>query len=449
MTALRLHREPRTPPAESVRRLDTLVSRYTGIVHGVEEYLRLPDEPRLVKLGCESTRDDALLGSPLEHLEGGGGGAHPTREAARAAAIGEVAERYSVSYVPEGLPVGTAAELGPRCVDPARFALFSERQHRSRDFPFRRFDRDARVRWAPAWSLPDGLPIFVPAQLVYFGEAAPDEVPIGYATSNGLACGASFVEAALAALLELVERDAFMIAWSNRLSLPRLDWRATPELVDLDRLAFRPTGLRYSVVDLSALLDVPAALGVVHGDAGSAAALGVGAGCAPTIEEAWLKALSEAFAVRTWARTMNLLEPAVVYREDFDDVVSFADHIRYYADADNAAHASFLDAAAATRVARDVAPLEGDTPLEWIEAVARRLAAVGCSAYAVDVTSPDVRAAGLAVVKVIAPELCALDVAYRLRFLGGRRLYDAAFEAGLRPAPLTEDDVNPYPHPFP
>jgi ribosomal protein S12 methylthiotransferase accessory factor len=67
----------------------------------------------------------------------------------------------------------------------------------------------------------------------------------------------------------------------------------------------------------------------------------------------------------------------------------------------------------------------------------------------VDVTAPDVRAAGLAVAGVVAPELCALDADHGTRFLGGRRRYEAAFELGLSSRPLEPDDLNPSPHPFP
>jgi len=71
------------------------------------------------------------------------------------------------------------------------------------------------------------------------------------------------------------------------------------------------------------------------------------------------------------------------------------------------------------------------------------------TAYAVDVTAPDIAAAGLCVAKVVAPELQPLDVAYDARFLGGSRLYSAAFELGLAAAPATFDGLNPDPHPFP
>ena len=94
-------------------------------------------------------------------------------------------------------------------------------------------------------------------------------------------------------------------------------------------------------------------------------------------------------------------------------------------------------------------PLEGETPGAQIDAVVGRLARRGVSAYAVDVTSPDVAELELSVARVIAPELCALDVSHRARFLGGERLTTAAYEAGLLAAPLDVEDLNPHPHPFP
>ena len=56
---------------------------------------------------------------------------------------------------------------------------------------------------------------------------------------------------------------------------------------------------------------------------------------------------------------------------------------------------------------------------------------------------------GFRVVRVIAPELCQLDVVEQARYLGGSRLYEAAYEAGLVSRPLTVAELNPDPHPFP
>ena len=81
--------------------------------------------------------------------------------------------------------------------------------------------------------------------------------------------------------------------------------------------------------------------------------------------------------------------------------------------------------------------------------IVRRLGERGVSAYAVDVTSPDVEELGLRVARVITPELCALDVFGAAPYRGGERLYRAAFDDGLLDVPLTYDELNPLPHPYP
>ncbi|MDQ3823281.1 MAG: YcaO-like family protein, partial [Actinomycetota bacterium] len=356
--------------------------------------------------------------------------------------------RYSASVAPADAGVlATAAELGPQAVDPERFALFSAVQYERDGFPFRPFTRSTPVRWVEGFAVPSGEPVLLPRQIVHLAwapEPGSREVPIAYSTSSGAACACTLEEAVLRGLLELLERDSFLVVWTNQLSLPRLDWRDHEELVALDRRYFRPSGLSYEAIDLSAFFEVPTVLGVVRDDRTAGAALGVGAAAAPCVEEAWLRALAEAFSVRTWARLTR-------DGEDVDParVETFDDHIRFYASRERAELTRFLDSSRDRRDVRDVAPIEGEDVAGRLEALARRLDERGVSAYAVDVTAPDVADAGLRVAKVVAPELCALDVSHDARFLGGRRLYEAAVTAGLRAAPLAPDDVNPYPHPFP
>jgi ribosomal protein S12 methylthiotransferase accessory factor len=449
VNAVAQHAVPPTPLRESLARLLTLVSPCCGLVRGVSDLSHAPDEARLAKVGCRLADLEPLIGFTTDLRAGGSA---PARDEALAAALGEVAERYSASWVPDGLPLATARKLGDPAVEPRRFALFHPRQHARPGFPFTPFTADTRVRWAPAVALPSNEPAFVPAQLVYLRWRSPQETreePIGYSTSNGTACGATFEEAVLSGLLELVERDAFMLAWYGRLSLPRLDWSGEPELSSFDERYFRGSGLEYAAVDLSCFHDVPTVAGVVRGNPGDGAPLAVGAAAASTVAEAWQDALGEAFAVRAWARAMSHEGRVRRFADDFSDLDGFDDHIQFYADPEHASHAAFLDASPDTRSIGEVAPLEVEDVTAQIAAVCRRLAARGVTACAVDVTAPDIADAGLRVAKVVAPELQPLDVAYEGRFLGGRRLYHAAFELGLRDEPATFDDLNPYPHPFP
>ncbi|MGE5272946.1 MAG: YcaO-like family protein [Verrucomicrobiota bacterium] len=428
-------------------RLRTFVSPFTGVVHGLDETLAAPDEHRLVSIACELADGRPIVGGKVE---GHAAGEHVLRDGAEAASIGEALERYAASFVPAGRLVVRSADRLPGAVDPGRFALFHDTQLADPAFPFRPFRRETVVSWVAGYALPGGRPAFLPAQLVFLarGRQAPAEEHIAYATSSGLACGATIEEAVLGGLLEQIERDAVMLVWYDRLSLPLLDWSHDPELVRLDDRYFAPTGLEHSAVDLSVFFGVPTVLGVVHGARHALGALGVGAASAPTVGVAWRKALAEAFTVLRWVRDHAFECPEDAERTA-SEIEGFDGHTIFYAHPDRAARAAFLDSSLERRDTRDVAPLDGSNMLELIEAACERLAERRTSAYAIDVTSPDVRSAGFHVVKVIAPELCQLDAVERARFLGGRRLYRAAYEAGLVPRPLTPADLNTDPHPFP
>ena len=412
--------------------LDSLVSPYVGVVRGIQEALAGPEDARLAAAACETAHPHVVTGG------GSGGSAWD----ARGAAIGEAVERYAASIVdPDRLVVASARELGRLAVDPARFALFSERQYRSPRFPYVRFDRDTRLTWIEAATLPDREPALVPAQLVHLA-GHENEPPICRTTSSGLACHTTAAAATLAALLELLERDSFMLTWKARLSWPLLDWTGNDGLESFARTFLRPTGLRCRAVDLSAVWRIPIAAAVVRSTVAESAPLGVGAAAATTVERAITKALDEAVRVRTWAQALRRSgaeAPAA------DDVEELDDHVRFYADPVNAPRVDFLDSSSTSRLVGHVPPL-GEP---HVDEICRKLARRGIRAYAVDITSSDVRAAGLTVMRVLAPELCALDVEHRARLHGARRLYEEPRRLGRGTRVLTEDDLNPDPHPFP
>ena len=431
--------------ADDLARLRSLVSPYTGVARVAGELMRGPDDARVVTVSCLLADGAPTVGHRVvDHA----GSSATDVDTALVAALGETAERYAAAFVPESRLVrGSADRLGASAVRPERFSLCHERQYAQPGFPLVPLRSDTELAWVDGISLPDGEPVLLPAQLVFL-EAPAGDPHVAVPTSSGLACGRTFDDAVLAGLLELVERDAFMLVWSNRLSLPLLDWRGDAGLVALDDRYFAGAGLRYAAVDCSCFLELPAVLGVVHGPPGEHGALGVGASAAATVGEAWWKALGEAFAVRRWARDSGF-EHALDDPFSEWEIQSFEQHVLWWADPDRAARAAFLDASPERRPVDEVAQLEGADAWSRVEAICRRLARRGLSAYAVDVTSPDIREAGLCVARAVVPELCALDVVHGIRYLGGRRLYDAPVVAGLLERPLEVSELNPDPHPFP
>ena len=445
---LELHDIEQTPLADSLARMKGLVSEHTGVIGRAHLLLAAPDDIPLVSVFCETGEGRDVIGWPGTHP---GNGSGRSADEAFTAAVGEAAERYSACYTADaGAFVATAREIGAAAVEPWRFSLYSDHQYAMPGFPYACFTSETRVAWVPGAELPSGATVYLPAQLVYLAwPPMRGEARIGRSTSNGLAAHATTEEATLRGLLELIERDAFMITWRARLSWPQLSWDGNLRLQEFEQRYLRPTGIRVAAVDLSRFWNLPCVLGVARSDAPHEAPFGVGAAAAATAEAAVEKALDDAVRVRSWARDLRRRDPDARSVSPPAQIRSFDEHIAFYAYDENAARASFLDAGRERRHVRDVARLEGPRVRAQIEAICARLEAAGTTAYVADVTAPDVREAGLRVIKVVAPELCPLDVEHAARCLGGRRLYDVPCRLGLRESALSADDLNPDPHPFP
>ena len=74
----------------------------------------------------------------------------------------------------------------------------------------------------------------------------------------------------------------------------------------------------------------------------------------------------------------------------------------------------------------------------------------GIDIVVVDQTSPEQDLHDLHCVKVLMPGTLSMtfDHAYR-RMTGCQRLYQIPYALGYHPQPLTDEDINPHPHPFP
>jgi ribosomal protein S12 methylthiotransferase accessory factor len=435
-----------TPLSESLPRLRQLVSPYTGIVRLAFQMMAAPGDPKMAHVTCISANSASTVG-------GGGpdysGGINPSYDRALAAAIGEAAERYAASSVPtDRLRLASARELSEPHVDPAAVGIFSREQYES-DATFVPFDADTPVQWVLGNNVATGEETLIPSHFCYLPDHLVEgEARITYSTSSGLACGSTYAEALLSALYELVERDAFVLAWYGRHALPLLEWSGVEILELEERLYYAPTRVEYRAVDLSAFMNVPTAMIVVR-DPSAFVSLAIGAASARTSIEAVRKALREGFQTHAWARQIRLSQPHWTTRSDFSEIKTFEDHVACYAFGKFPQETAFLDAGPERRHVDAVSTLCGPSVSEQIDAIVERFRARGIDVYSLDVTSPDVRDVGLCVVRAFSPQLARLDAAYTFRFLGVPRLYSGAYEAGIVPRAFRSDELNPLPHPFP
>jgi ribosomal protein S12 methylthiotransferase accessory factor len=411
-----------TDTDESAReRLAALVSPDVGVIHRVDAGVTQYDHPRLAPAYAQVCETGALFGVRTT-AHAGGMADDPQR--AWSAAAGEAVERYSATVVPAArLRRAQSSELaGTPVVPPQWLAGHAER---------------GPVSWvAGSWLRGTGpaQPAWVAASRVYL---AHQDEPGGVVlpTSSGLACHADPWQALYAALLEVIERDAVMITWLTRRG-------ATPLRSALRWTARRGNAVRfdrapeeYRLYRLDSPTGVPVAFAVARGVEQQPGAA-VGAAAHPSLPHACRKALVEAHQTMQWAT--HMLAEGRTAAASADQVQDLDAHVAYYLDPARASAFDFLDAgsAGAEGPAVDLAHLPA---LPAPEAACRRLVAVlaaaGVDSYAVDVTAPEIRAAGLWVIRAVVPAL------YPLLVGTGPRPEHPRLPAA---AP-----ANPDPHPFP
>ncbi len=420
-----------------------LVDARTGIVREVTELFVDDDEPGFVHY-LSFASDTAAFGFLPNFRNNGGVGSNARTAIAKA--LGEAVERYcSALFRYDQLEWATYAQLGVPATHPEAFALYSPAQYATPGFPWRPFTADTVVAWVPGTSLVTGAPTLVPAAFTYVPyhfQRERGDTPVTQPISTGLACGVSFEDAALSALCEVVERDAFTRTWQALQRHPRIDDAHLPvDLADLvDR--YQAVGLAVHLVDVTSDVGCPTVVAVAEGFSESSPAVAVAAAAHPDPATAVRKSLEELAHTRKYAAQVMRYLPhlPVDVEHGHPEVDGQRAHLRFYCPQEAKDAARFLWGGERLVRLEDMArPVAGD-----LASVVAGVAATGEDVVAVDLTSPDVADLGLRVVRVVVPGFHPLQMGHANRCLGGRRLPDALRAAGRLP-----DHDNPYPHPFP
>jgi len=430
----------------------TLVDPKVGVVREVSEVAIDEDDPSFFHYFSRSC--DASVFVPFKNFSHNGG-ASTDRYVAMAKAVGEAVERYcSAIFDRDELLLSTYRELGRNAVHPDLFTVYSPQQLAVEGFLWQPFTEDSSAHWTEGTSLVTGETVLLPAAAVFipyfYHHHRERTAHVLQPISTGLACGASFAEAAMSGLCEVIERDAFTITWQARLSRPRIRPETLPP-VGRDLLRrFAEVGIRVELMDITTDVGVPTLLSIALSDAATSPAVAVAAATDPSREQALVKTLEELAHTRKYSKqVMDYMPPiAVDVAGGHPQVKDQKEHLRFYCPQESKAFAEFAWAAEETRDFAAVADLSHPDPGEQMRRVVRQLSTAGLEPIVCDLTSPDIRALGLRVVRAVVPGAHPLQMGHSNRALGNRRLYEVPRKLGLRGPEPGEPD-NPYPHPFP
>jgi ribosomal protein S12 methylthiotransferase accessory factor len=439
---------PSAPGASPAAVARAAVDRRTGVVRKLLAAPRADDDPAVVHVEAR-LGDFAHLPAGGSIAETGGSGARP--EAAWTSALFETLERYAAAFVDRRRLVLARPTADGPFLHGERYPLYADFQYARPDWPFRPLTERSEIWWAEGRSLATGATCFVPAAFVFVPyHATSEDEWLGPGTSTGMASGPGWAAACASGLLEVCERDAFMITWLNRLSRPRL--RVPPGSPLGRRVAdvlARRRG-RVTFVDLTTDLRVPTVLAALETRLHGRPVRTFGAAARPTYEAAADKALLEACS--DLMRLQIVLDgPDRDWRPvpDFSNVNDFGTHSQTYLDP---ALQPVLDFLTASPEERDLGPpgeLTGAGADAVLLELVARFAAVGLDPVAVTLTTRDLAELGVEVVKMIVPGAAPLPPDHRWQWLGHRRVYEVPRRIGARDRDATPDDLLlDHPHPF-
>jgi ribosomal protein S12 methylthiotransferase accessory factor len=343
-------------------------------------------------------------------------------EHARRVACAEGAERHASADLERAELVTARRSELPGALDPAALYAGAEPAGPGEDGELR--------PWCPAVAR-DGTRRWVPAEAVY-----TSVVPPGSAlpwTGSGVAAHPDLAAARERALRELIERDAFMWTWLQRVSRERVaPGSVPPDVGELAALLTRH-GWTTTWVDLS-LDTLPVLLcGLTHEREG----LTLGAACHPDPVRALRRATEEALVLALRLRTTGEPRPAArAVRTPYD-------HLLYHRDPARWAEHGFLLSSP------DTVDL-GDIPGAAGADAGALLDGIGHSPLTVDLTLS--ASAPFRVVRALAPGLLPLTFGWGAEPVGlARACSPRATRDGRRVGTaLARKDVSGMvPHPFP
>lgn len=274
--------------------------------------------------------------------------------------------KYTDGYVKDEVPPGSGFSFSSsdEAFSKSLFELverFCLTNYLKKDIIFKRFDkksafvdpslfsndlsiRDKKFGWTRGVTLKDGRVSFLPAQLVYLNYIRNKTEPLfPYPhNSNGAAAGKSRDQAILNGIYEIVERDAFMCIYLNRISPPVINLKLIKDKIFREIIEkCARYKLELYVLDITTDIGIPSYLSILIDRTGLGPAVSVGAKSGLKTKNTILGAIGESFMVRLYVKYM--LKDGVIFgTSDAKKNNIFADRAEYWFTKDKIKDIEFL-----------------------------------------------------------------------------------------------------------
>lgn len=345
--------------------------------------------------------------------------------------------------------------LEGNALNPIKVGIHAEDQYAQPGFPFHPFNPDRPINWVWGYSFLEERPILVPELLAYYSLGCGDGFV--YETSNGCAIGGSLEEAIFHGIMEVVERDSFLMTWYAQLPIPRLDpYSAFDQELQLmiDRVR-AVAGYDIHFYNSSMENRIPSIMAIAKNrkQKGLNLICAAGAHLDPlkavksAIHElaAMMMTLDDKFEENQEELLKMLQDPSVVRKMDDHGLLygmpQAEERLQFLLD-ENRPLRTFDDEFKWKTKHTDLTE-----DLQDILTVFRNL---NLDVIVVDQTTSETIRNGLHCVKVLIPGMLPMTFGHHLtRVTGLERVLRVPMELGYSSQPLKFEELNPHPHPFP
>ncbi|WP_285767349.1 TOMM precursor leader peptide-binding protein [Peribacillus sp. SI8-4] len=345
--------------------------------------------------------------------------------------------------------------LKDRALDPVKVGVHEQENYAQPDFPFQPFDPDRSMDWVWGYSFLQEQPILVPELLSYYSLGCGNGFV--YETSNGCALGGSLEEAIFYGIMEVAERDSFLMTWYAQLPLNRIDpYSANDKELELmiDR-ARAAAGYDIHLFNSTMEHGIPS----VWALAKNRKEKGLNLICAAGAHLDPVRAVKSAiFELAGMMLTLDekLEQDKEELEKMFRDsslVRKMDDHSILYGLPQAESRLDFLlkqDRPMRT-FAEEFPQKEKHQDLtDDLLGILQELRRLNLEVIVIDQTTPEIRQNGLHCVKVLIPGMLPMTFGHHLtRVTGLERVLRVPMELGYIKRPLEFEQLNPHPHPFP
>ncbi len=342
-------------------------------------------------------------------------------------------------------------------INPEKFILNSKPEIEK--YGLKRYSSQNKYNWIWAYSWNDKKPVLIPEQIAYYDvNKDSEEKRFVYETSNGASLGGSRQEAVLYGLYELIERDAFLLAWFNRYKPVKIATESirNEKILDTIRLV-EMNGYKVHIFDITTENRVPAVWVLLENPSPDAKVRSYSAAGAHTnpykaIEGGLVEAITSMPIYESFLPEQA--ERAHLLNRDFSQVTMMEDHVLMYSVPESFDRLGYLFE---NEVYKDIDELypeweevKGERSLTVIlTSILDRIAKYHPDIIFVDQTNDLIEKQNLFCAKVIIPSMQNMYFGEQFKRLNVERIRWGAVQAGWRDKPLDEKDISNVPHPFP